>query len=87
MRKQNGKGSKMRRPRIVSETEDFRIYEKETVCEADGRTVVMHLCEELVEGRWEPFYATDLVVNPDESIKYSRLGRKAATIDNTPSNE
>lgn len=55
----------MKRPSIVHFTPDFRIYEKETIRERNGRTVVMHLCEELVEGRWEPFYSIDSIVEPD----------------------
>ena len=35
----------------------FRTYEPETVREANGSVVVMQLCEELVGGRWEPFYS------------------------------
>jgi hypothetical protein len=33
---------------------DFRTYAPETVVE-DGKVVVLQLCEELVEGRWEGF--------------------------------
>ncbi len=75
-----------KQPGIASETEDFRQYEQEVIHERDGRTVVMHLCEELIEGRWEPFHAIDLVINADGSIKYSRLGQKTAAIDTTPNN-
>ena len=37
--------------------DDFRTYAPETVVEEDGRVVVLQLCEELVEGRWEGFVA------------------------------
>lgn len=43
--------------RIVKETVDFRMYEPEWVQGAHSM-VLLQLCEELVEGRWEPFYAT-----------------------------
>lgn len=36
---------------------DFRTYAPETVTEPDGTAVVLQLCEELVEGRWEGFIA------------------------------
>ena len=72
-------------PRIETETADFRTYEKETIHERDGRTVVMHLCEELVGDRWEPFYAIDRIVNADGSIGFMR-GLRIAAIDATPSN-
>ena len=45
-----------KRPRIKSATEDFRTYEPETFTDRDGSIVVMKRCEELVDGRWEPFY-------------------------------
>jgi hypothetical protein len=33
----------------------FRTYEPYTVTESDGTAVTLQLCEDLVEGRWEPF--------------------------------
>jgi hypothetical protein len=48
-----------RKPRLIKQTADLRIYETENLKGKDGRIVRMHLCEELVEGRWEPFYACD----------------------------
>ncbi len=33
---------------------DFRTYAPETVVE-DGKVIVLQLCEEWVEGRWEGF--------------------------------
>jgi hypothetical protein len=35
----------------------FRTYEPEWLTESNGVTVIMQLCEELVEGRWEAFYS------------------------------
>lgn len=35
----------------------FRTYEPEWCRESNGVTVIMQLCEELVEGRWEAFYS------------------------------
>ena len=83
MRKQGQK-----KPRIVSETEDFRVYEDEWLHEADGCIVVVRKCEEFVResGRWEPFYSTVLILNPDGSVKFSRLGLVSKTIDTTASN-
>ncbi len=68
--------SEKQEPKLESETEDFRIYEKEIIYELDGRIVVMHKCEELVGGRWESFYAMDLIVEADGSAKYCRLGQE-----------
>jgi hypothetical protein len=42
-------------PRLVSADADFRQYAWEILEDGDGRPVVMRRCEELVEGRWEPF--------------------------------
>lgn len=39
------------------QTPDFRTYEPEIRKNAKGEMVSMTLCEELVEGRWEPFYS------------------------------
>lgn len=36
----------------------FRTYEPIRSTNERGETVVMQLCEDLVEGRWEPFYST-----------------------------
>lgn len=36
---------------------DFRVYEPETVTNAQGKKIQICLCEELVNGRWEPFYS------------------------------
>jgi hypothetical protein len=44
--------------KIEIETADFRTYKPETFTEKDGTMVTMRLCEELVAGRWEPFYLT-----------------------------
>jgi hypothetical protein len=41
----------------VTETADFRTYEPFTVTDERGHTQVWTLYEELVEGRWEPFYS------------------------------
>ncbi len=73
-----------REPKIVSETEDFRIYERETFHRPDGTMVVMHKCEEIVAGRWEPFYSIVLIRNADGSIRFSRLGRTFKAIDTKP---
>jgi hypothetical protein len=36
----------------------FRVSRKtETFIRENGKPIVMQLCEELVEGQWEPFYA------------------------------
>jgi hypothetical protein len=35
---------------------DFRTYPPETF-DDNGGTITMKLCEELVDGRWEPFYS------------------------------
>lgn len=35
----------------------FRTYEPITTMREDGTMVTMQLCEDLVEGRWEPFYS------------------------------
>ena len=45
-----------KKPRIRTETEDFRTYEPETFTDKDGSVVTLRMCEELVDGRWEPFY-------------------------------
>jgi hypothetical protein len=44
---------------LKSATQDFRTYEPEIVIDEDGSTVIMRKCEELVDGRWEPFYAIE----------------------------
>lgn len=41
----------------IYESDDFRIVSRETAKNAQGETVIMTLCEDLVEGRWEPFYS------------------------------
>ncbi len=48
--------------RILIETKDFRIYEPETFVDNAGHLISLRLCEELVEGRWEPFYAIGKVI-------------------------
>ncbi len=75
-----------RERRIVSGTEDFRTYGNETFHRPDGTTVVMRKCEELVAGRWEPFYSIVLIRNDDGSIRFSRLGQTFKAIDTKPSN-
>ena len=50
-----------RRPALVLGEPDFRMYAAEVVQGAKGELVRMQLCEELVEGRWEPFYAMSKV--------------------------
>lgn len=35
----------------------FRTYEPITVADERGMLVTMQLCEDLVGGRWEPFYS------------------------------
>jgi hypothetical protein len=35
----------------------FRTYAPERVLDSRGHFVTMQLCEELIEGRWEAFYA------------------------------
>jgi hypothetical protein len=54
-----GRQQMRKKPRIRTETEDFRTYEPETLTSKDGSIVSLRLCEELVDGRWEPFYAID----------------------------
>lgn len=44
-------------PEILTETADFRTYEPETVKGPNGKLHTIQLCEELTEGRWEPFYS------------------------------
>lgn len=48
----------------VTETADFRTYAPEILDEGDGRVTVTRLCEDLVGGRWEPFYS---YVSPREA--------------------
>jgi hypothetical protein len=48
-----------KKPRIRTETDDFRTYEPEMFTGEDGSVVTLRLCEELVDGRWEPFYAIE----------------------------
>ncbi len=74
----------IREPKIVSETEDFRVYGNETFHRLDGTTVVIRKCEELIAGRWEPFYSIVLIRNADGSIRFSRLGRTFKAIDTKP---
>ena len=45
------------RREIETQTADFRTYKPETLVEKDGSKVVVRLCEELIDGRWEPFLA------------------------------
>ena len=45
-------------PKLRTETADFRTYEPITARDRFGREIEMTLCEELVAGRWEPFYST-----------------------------
>lgn len=40
----------------IHETPTFRIYARERAKDRHGNTVEMQLCEELTDGRWEPFY-------------------------------
>jgi len=47
--------------KIVHESNDFRIYETESV-KHNGKLIKMTLCEELIEGRWEGFYSLGKVV-------------------------
>jgi hypothetical protein len=44
-------------PPLQTETADFRTYQPETVKGPDGKLHTLQLCEEWVEGRWEPFMA------------------------------
>lgn len=44
-----------------TETADFRTYKPETVKDRHGNLVRMTLCEELVGGRWEPFYSVGII--------------------------
>jgi hypothetical protein len=41
--------------KIVYQTADFRKYESETLKDHTGKLVIVTVCEDLVEGRWEPF--------------------------------
>lgn len=41
----------------VTATADFRTYAPEILDDGDGRVRVVRLCEDLVGGRWEPFYS------------------------------
>ena len=45
----------MQTKRIATATADYRTYEPEILDDGDGEPVVVRLCEELVEGRWEAF--------------------------------
>jgi hypothetical protein len=45
-------------PQLLTESPDFRTYEPEVVTGPTGEAVTLQLCEELVDGRWEPFYST-----------------------------
>jgi len=45
----------MKKQLVINE-KDFRAYKPEIIS-TSTRTIKMQLCEELVEGRWEPFYA------------------------------
>lgn len=40
------------------ETADFRRYAPVEATDARGERIWLVLCEELLEGRWEPFLAT-----------------------------
>jgi hypothetical protein len=40
------------------EQPDFRCTHPYPATDANGRTVMLRLCEELVDGRWEPFIST-----------------------------
>ena len=50
----NFEGEKMEKQLVINE-KDFRAYKPEIVS-SSTRIIKMQLCEELVEGRWEPFY-------------------------------
>jgi hypothetical protein len=39
------------------QTPDFRTYPPIQAKGDGGKVLTMQLCEELVEGRWEPFYS------------------------------
>jgi hypothetical protein len=59
-----GRHEMRKKPRIRTETEDFRTYEPETYTDKDGSVVTLRMCEELVDGRWEPFY---VIERPDRA--------------------
>ena len=44
--------------KIETQTRDFRTYTPEVVKDSFGNTIKIQLCEELIDGRWEGFYAT-----------------------------
>jgi hypothetical protein len=54
-----GRHKMRKKPRIRTETEDFRTYEPETFTNKDGCVITLRMCEELVDGRWEPFYVIE----------------------------
>jgi hypothetical protein len=45
-------------PRATYQEPSFRTYPPEWVDGGHGEQVLLQRCEELVEGRWEPFVAT-----------------------------
>ena len=49
----------VRQNRYKIVTDDFRIYEPETFVDENGLWIVMRKCEELINGRWEPFYIAE----------------------------
>jgi hypothetical protein len=47
----------MTMPQLLTESPDFRTYQPEVVTGPTGEDITLQLCEELVDGRWEPFYS------------------------------
>ena len=68
-----GRQEMRKKPRIRTETEDFRTYEAETFTDKDGCVVTLRMCEELVDGRWEAFYVVERPDRPRPlKIKFLR---------------
>jgi hypothetical protein len=47
----------MKTPRLLSEKDGLRTYEVVEAKDWKGIIRKMQLCEEWIEGRWEPFYS------------------------------
>jgi len=45
--------------KLIINQPDFRAYETQTFKDGLGQKIKMRFCEELVHGRWEPFWSID----------------------------
>lgn len=69
---ETGKQELRKQPKLISETAGCRVYEDEIIHEEDGSTVVKHLCEELIDGRWEGFYIEVKRTDDDGKVIFPR---------------